>query len=91
MESSLDNPVTARKLHADRVQKHTTSSRIRCGLWEIRAAEPDLPVSIVRAEKSGTTDGFTRYLSQVSESFKTQVGRVAVAQVAELGHRGRRQ
>ena len=29
---------------------------------------------IVRAEKSGTTDGFTRYLSKVSDAFKAQVG-----------------
>lgn len=29
---------------------------------------------IVRAEKSGTTDGFTRYLAGVSPGFKTEVG-----------------
>jgi phosphate transport system substrate-binding protein len=29
---------------------------------------------IVRAEKSGTTEGFARYLTQVSEAFKEQVG-----------------
>ncbi|MGY4830306.1 phosphate ABC transporter substrate-binding protein PstS [Sphaerotilaceae bacterium SBD11-9] len=36
---------------------------------------PALPIQrIVRAEKSGTTEGYTRYLSQVSAAFKTQVG-----------------
>lgn len=29
---------------------------------------------IVRADKSGTTDGFTRYLAQVSPTFKQEVG-----------------
>ena len=31
-------------------------------------------VRVVRSEKSGTTEGFTRYLSAVSESFKASVG-----------------
>jgi phosphate transport system substrate-binding protein len=31
-------------------------------------------VRVVRADKSGTTDGFTRYLSQVSPAFKAEVG-----------------
>ncbi|HEX3142113.1 MAG TPA: phosphate ABC transporter substrate-binding protein PstS, partial [Rhizobacter sp.] len=36
---------------------------------------PALPIRrLVRAEKSGTTEGFTRYLSQVSGEFKAQVG-----------------
>jgi phosphate transport system substrate-binding protein len=36
---------------------------------------PALPIKrIVRAEKSGTTEGFSRYLSQVSPEFKAQVG-----------------
>lgn len=36
---------------------------------------PALPVKrIVRAEKSGTTDGFTRYLAGVSAAFKADVG-----------------
>jgi phosphate transport system substrate-binding protein len=36
---------------------------------------PSLPIRrLVRAEKSGTTEGFTRYLSQVSAEFKAQVG-----------------
>lgn len=36
---------------------------------------PALPIKrVVRAEKSGTTDGFTRYLAGVSATFKTEVG-----------------
>ncbi|HEX6708324.1 MAG TPA: phosphate ABC transporter substrate-binding protein PstS [Albitalea sp.] len=36
---------------------------------------PALPVRrVVRAEKSGTTEGFARYLSQVSAPFKSEVG-----------------
>jgi len=36
---------------------------------------PPLPIKrIVRADKSGTTDGFTRYLAQVSTTFKQEVG-----------------
>lgn len=36
---------------------------------------PALPIRrIVRAEKSGTTEGYTRYLSQASASFKGEVG-----------------
>jgi phosphate transport system substrate-binding protein len=38
-------------------------------------ALPNLPVRrIVRADRSGTTEGFTRYLAQVSSSFAAQVG-----------------
>jgi phosphate transport system substrate-binding protein len=38
-------------------------------------ALPALAVKrIVRADKSGTTDGFTRYLAQVSPTFKQEVG-----------------
>lgn len=38
-------------------------------------ALPALPVKrIVRAEKSGTTDGFTRYLAGASPAFKAEVG-----------------
>ncbi|WP_119156663.1 phosphate ABC transporter substrate-binding protein PstS [Caldimonas tepidiphila] len=38
-------------------------------------ALPALPIRrIVRADKSGTTEGFTRYLAQVSASFRQQVG-----------------
>jgi phosphate transport system substrate-binding protein len=36
---------------------------------------PGLPIRrIVRAEKSGTSEGLTRYLAEVSPAFKTQVG-----------------
>ncbi len=36
---------------------------------------PAIPINrIVRSDKSGTTHGFTRYLSAVSESFKNEVG-----------------
>lgn len=36
---------------------------------------PALPIRrVVRGEKSGTTDGFTRYLAQVSARFKADVG-----------------
>lgn len=36
---------------------------------------PPLPVHrVVRAEKSGTTNGFTQYLSAVSPAFKQQIG-----------------
>ncbi len=36
---------------------------------------PALPITrVVRAEKSGTTDGFTRYLAAVSPAFKAEVG-----------------
>jgi phosphate transport system substrate-binding protein len=39
------------------------------------AALPALPVKrIVRAEKSGTSDGFSRYLAGASAAFKTEVG-----------------
>jgi phosphate transport system substrate-binding protein len=39
------------------------------------AALPALPIKrVVRAEKSGTSDGFSRYLAGVSPSFKTEVG-----------------
>jgi phosphate transport system substrate-binding protein len=39
------------------------------------AALPGLPVRrIVRAEKSGTSDGFSRYLAGVSAAFKAEVG-----------------
>lgn len=38
-------------------------------------ALPALPIKrVVRAEKSGTTDGFTRYLAGASAPFKTDVG-----------------
>lgn len=38
-------------------------------------ALPDLPVRrIVRADASGTTDAFTRYLSQVNASFRSSIG-----------------
>lgn len=38
-------------------------------------ALPALPVKrVVRAEKSGTSDGFSRYLAGVSPTFKTEVG-----------------
>lgn len=38
-------------------------------------ALPALPVQrVVRADKSGTTDGFTRYLAVVSASFKDEIG-----------------
>ncbi len=38
-------------------------------------ALPATPIKrIVRADKSGTTEGFTRYLSLVSDSFKSEVG-----------------
>ena len=44
---------------------------------------PSLPIRrIVRAEKSGTTEGFARYLSQVSDAFKEQVG---VSQLPKWG------
>ncbi len=36
---------------------------------------PNLPVKrVVRADRSGTTDGFTKYLALVSPSFKAEVG-----------------
>jgi len=35
---------------------------------------PKRIVRVVRADKSGTTDGFTRYLATVSEGFKADVG-----------------
>lgn len=36
---------------------------------------PALPITrIVRSEKSGSTEGFTKYLSQISPEFKNQVG-----------------
>lgn len=36
---------------------------------------PPLPVKrVVRADKSGTTEGFARYLAQVSPTFKSQAG-----------------
>ncbi|MCE4538300.1 phosphate ABC transporter substrate-binding protein PstS [Pelomonas sp. P7] len=39
------------------------------------AALPALPIRrVVRAEKSGTTDGFTRYLAGASAAFKAEVG-----------------
>lgn len=39
------------------------------------AGLPGLPIKrVVRAEKSGTTEGFTRYLAGASASFKTDVG-----------------
>jgi len=39
------------------------------------AALPALPIKrIVRAEKSGTSDGFSRYLAGVSPAFKSEVG-----------------
>lgn len=38
-------------------------------------ALPGLPIKrVVRAEKSGTTDGFTRYLAGASATFKSEVG-----------------
>lgn len=38
-------------------------------------ALPGLPIKrVVRAEKSGTTDGFTRYLAGASATFKAEVG-----------------
>lgn len=48
---------------------------------EIRALNPQLNlparpvVRLVRADKSGTTEGFTDYLSRVSDRFRTEVGR----------------
>lgn len=48
---------------------------------EIRALNPQLAwpakpvVRLVRADKSGTTEGFTDYLSRVSERFRAEVGR----------------
>jgi len=36
---------------------------------------PALPIKrVVRADKSGTTEGFTRYLSEVSPAFKAEIG-----------------
>ncbi|SEL50132.1 phosphate transport system substrate-binding protein [Roseateles sp. YR242] len=52
-------------------------------LWNdprITALNPGLPLPalpvrrVVRADKSGTTEGFTRYLSEVSSSFATDIG-----------------